>query len=495
MKFKLPSSYTILFLIIVAVAALTWIVPAGEYDKVEGGKALIAGTYHTVPQNPQGLFEILKAPINGFLGTKRTSGAVEISLFILIMGGFLGVINRTGAMDAGIALTVRKCHGDAKMLMIMLMILCGLGGTTFGMAEECVAFLPLVLPIMLATRLDPIVGVACLLLGAKIGTLGSTVNPFATGVASEAIKISIASGMNWRLLIWVTNIGLATVYLYRYAVRVERNEANSLMADSLAAERAYWKGDTTPTEITSSQKTVLWLMAFTFLLMTVSLIPWDTINKSWTFFETANNAILGLPVIGPMLGKIPPLGTWEFREISLLFLFMAVVIGLVARLNEGEIVQSFLAGSRDLLGVSFIVAVARGIQVVMNDGFMTATVLHWGENALTGLSPAVFSVLTYIFYLPLSFLIPSTSGLAGATIPITGGLAQFAHVPAHVVVTAFQSASGIVNIITPTSGALMAGLALGRINYGVWLKFVMKLVVMLFVLDLVIIAAAATFSS
>ncbi len=493
MKFKLPSSYTILFLIIAVVAVLTWIVPAGEYDKVQGGKALIAGTYHSVKQNPQGLFEVLKAPINGFLGTKATSGAVEISLFILIIGGFLGVITKTGAMDAGIALTVRKCDGDATKLIPLLMLLTGLGGTTFGMSEECVAFLPLVLPIMLATRLDPIVGVACLLLGAKIGTLGSTVNPFATGVASEAIKISIASGMNWRILIWVTNVGLATIYLYRYAVRVEKNEANSLMADTLAADREYWKGTETSTGITGRQKAVLWLMGFTFLLMTVSLIPWDRFGVN--IFKVSNAWLLGLPVVGPVLGKVVMLGDWEFREISMLFLFMAVIIGFVARLSEEEIVKSFIAGARDLLGVSFIVAVARGIQVVMNDGYMTATVLHWGEQVLTGLSPAVFAVLTYLFYLPLGFLIPSTSGLAGATIPITGGLAQFANVPAHVVVTAFQSASGIVNLITPTSGALMAGLAMGRINYGTWLKFVMKLVIALFVIDLVIIAAAAMLSS
>ncbi|MGL6017608.1 MAG: YfcC family protein [Gibbsiella quercinecans] len=488
MNLKLPSSFTILFLIIIAISVMTWIIPAGHYDTVEGTNILKAGTYQTIAKNPQGLFEILMSPVRGF------SVSLGVVLFILIIGGFLGVIAKTGALDAGIASVVKNSEGNAKKLIPILFFIAAVGGSTYGFGEETVAFIPLILPVMIATRLDPLVGVATILLGSEIGILASTVNPFATGVASAAANISLGEGISWRLLIFVSNVAIAILYLYRYAQRVEKNKNNSLMIKTWDEDQQYWKKESDIEGMTKTQKIALMLMCITFVIMIVSIIPWDSLNNKWTFFITGK-AWLSHTFFGKIIGDIPALGTWYFNELSMLFFGMSIIIGLVARLSEKEIVESFIAGSKDLLGVALLVALAKGIQVVMDGGHITATILHWGEQALTGVSPAVFGIFVYLFYLPMYFFIPSTSGLAGATIGITSELSRFAGVAPHVVITAFQAASGLTSIITPTSGILMAGLAVGRINFGIWLKFVAKLVAMLFVLDMLIIAIAAHISA
>ena len=171
----------------------------------------------------------------------------------------------------------------------------------------------------------------------------------------------------------------------------------------------------------------------------------------------------------------------------MLFAVMGILIGVVYGLKEGKIVSTFLTGAADLLSVALICAVARGIQVIMNDGMITATILHWGEVGLQGLSPQVFIVLTYIFYLPMSFLIPSSSGLASATMGIMAPLGEFVNVKASLIVTAYQSASGVLNLVTPTSGIVMGALALGRVSLGTWWKFVGKLVISIVIASILLL--------
>lgn len=490
----MPSSYTILLLIIGIVAILSWVIPAGSYQTDLDGN-IIAGTYQVVERQPQGLWDVFMAPIKGMIGAEGTPGAVQVSIFILCIGGFLGVVNKTNAINAGIAHIVKRNKGREKLLIPILMAVFALGGTSFGLAEETMAFYPLIIPVMLAVGFDTIVAVAVVLLGAGIGVLASTVNPFATGVASQTLGITPGDGIIWRLLLLFSLYIITVFYIYRYATKIENDPSKSLMSEAPAETLLEPEAGDAEQVITKQQKRVLFLFVLTFLIMIVSLVPWSSINENWTFFESLHNWLTALPLSTFIFGRnSAPLGTWYFEEITMLFLVMAIIVGLVARMREGEIVANFFEGARDLLGVALVVGVARGIQVVMNEGMITATVLHFGEQRLAGLSPVLFSIFTYIFYIPMSFLIPSTSGLAAATMGIMGPLGDFVGVPAHVIVTAYESASGIVNLVTPTSGVVMGALAIGGIELPTWWKFVGKLVGIIFVVTCLVLALAVMFS-
>ena len=490
-KFTMPTSYTVLFFIIVAIAILTWLIPSGAYETTKAGN-IIAGTYHQTASHPQGIWDVFMAPIRGMLGTETTPGAMEISFFIIVIGGFLGVITKTGALDAGISSVVKNNKGREKRLIPILMILFALGGTSFGMAEETMAFYPLLIPVMIAVGFDSIVAVGIVLIGSQIGCLASTTNPFATGVASQALGISPGDGIIWRILLLVVTLSAGIIYVYRYASKIEKNPEASLMYHQREADLEHFKINENMESITPKQKKVLTLFILTFVIMIFGLIPWSSINPKWTIFETFNTWLTNLPLLGALIGKdIAPFGTWYFTEITMLMFLMAVIIGIVYRMKEEDFVSTFISGAGELLGVALICAIARGIQVVMNDGMITATVLHWGEQGLSGLSSVVFIVLTFIFYIPMSFLIPSTSGLAAATMGIIGPMGNFAGVPEHLVVTAYQAGSGIVNLITPTSGVVMGGLALARVDLTIWLKFMVKLIVILFILTCIVLGIAA----
>ncbi|MDE1548252.1 YfcC family protein [Jeotgalibaca caeni] len=487
-RWKMPSAYTVLLGIILVVAVLSWIIPAGTYETDPDG-TIIAGTYQVVERNPQGLLDVFMAPIKGMIGTETTPGAIEVSLFILFIGGFLGVVSQTKALNAGITQIVKRNKGKEKMLIPILMAVFLLGGTTFGMAEETMAFYPLIIPVMVAVGFDVIVAIAVVLLGSGIGVLASTVNPFATGVASQTLGITPGDGIFWRLLLLGVLYLVAVFYVYRYAAKVKTDPTSSLMHGIETEELDDPTSASEVSSITKQQKRVLGLFIFTFLLMVIGLIPWSSINENWTFFETFHQWLISIPFSQAILGQqSAPLGTWYFEEITLLFFVMSIVVGLVARLSEKEIVSHFFEGARDFLGVALVVGVARGIQVVMNEGMITATVLHWGEQSLAGLSPVLFIIFTYIFYLPMAILIPSTSGLAAATIGIMGPLGEFVGVPDHLVITAYQSASGLVNLITPTSGVVMGALALGNIPLTKWWKFTGKLVAVIFIVTCIVLS-------
>ncbi|MXQ49412.1 YfcC family protein [Streptococcus pneumoniae] len=490
-KFKIPSSYTVLFIISAIMAVLTWFIPAGSYDTSETG-AVISGTYKTVESNPQGIFDVLMAPVRGMLGVEGTDGAIQVSFFILMVGGFLGVVNKTGALDTGIASVVRKNKGREKLLIFILMPLFALGGTTYGMGEETMAFYPLLIPVMMAVGFDSIVAIAIILIGSQIGCLASTINPFATGVASDAAGISIADGIIWRVIQWITLVGMSTWFVYSYATKIEKDPKKSLVADKIDEHKEFFKLQHAGEELTKRQSKVLVVFTLTFMIMILSLIPWEDFNI--TFFSNINIFLTKLPGIGTVLGKnMEAFGTWYFPEITMLFIMMAVLVAFVFKMSEDDFFASFLSGAGEFLGVAIICAIARGIQVIMNSGMITATILHWGETGLSGLSSQVFIILAYIFYLPMSFLIPSTSGLAGATMGIMAPLGQFSNVPSHLVITAFQSASGVLNMISPTSAIVMGALAIGRVDLTTWWKFIAKFIVVVMLTSVLLLVVATFF--
>lgn len=492
--FKLPSSYTILMFIIAFMAVMTWIIPAGQYQVDEAGR-LVAGTYEKVAQNPQGIYDVFMAPVRAMLGHGATEAAINVAFFIIMVGAFLGVVNETGALDVGIASIVKRFKGREKMLIYILMPLFALGGSTYGMGEETMAFFPLLVPVMMAVGFDSITGVAIILLGSQIGCLASTVNPFATVVASDAAGVSVADGMIWRLVFFVVILAMGVLFVANYAEKVKNDPTKSLVYKQREADMQHFNVTATQevnAELSPAQKRVLWVFVLTFVLMICSFIPWEDLGV--TIFTQFNDWLIGLPFIGQVIGSsTAALGTWYFPEGAMLFGIAGIVVGLVYGMSEERLVKSFMFGAADIFSVALICAIARGIQVIMNDGMITATILHMGEEGLQGLSSQVFIILTYLFYLPMSFLIPSSSGLAGASMGIMAPLGEFVNVPASLVITAFQAASGLLNLVAPTSGIVMGALALGRVEIGTWYKFVGKLIVGIMIASIAILVIATFF--
>ena len=458
-KIRMPTAYTILFLLLVLVAAATWVIPAGAYERAGEEDAPVAGTYHEVERQPQGPGDVILASFQGFYD------AVDVALFILMVGGFLGVVMKTGAIDAGVSNVVRILNGREIWLIPVLMLMFSLGGTSFGMWEETMAFYPLLIPVFLAAGYDPLVGIAVVLRGSGAGVLASTVNPFATGIASGFAGVSLGDGLVTRLLMLAVFDAAAIWYVMAYARRVRAHPEKSLVA-GISRLASPPKGGDTPA-LTFRRKVTLALFAGVFLVMIYAVIPFDEI---------------GVP--------IPTLGWW-FPELSGLFLAGGVVIGLAYGLREQELADAFVSGAADLVGVGLIIGISRGITVLMDGGRITDTVLYWGEQALQGAGSVSFILLVYLIYLPLSILIPSSSGLATLSIPILAPLSQFAGIGGELIVTAFQSASGLVNIVTPTAAVVMGGLALGDVPFDRWIRFVWKLILIFFALTIGFLAVSA----
>jgi uncharacterized ion transporter superfamily protein YfcC len=480
--FSLPSAYTILFLLIVIVAFLTWIIPAGAYDVDANGEP-IPGSYHSVPANPQRIVvDSLLAPINGLYGIKGEDGsisvwntgelfgAIDVALFILVIGGFLGVTMSTGAIQAGIAGIVTRLRGRESWMIPILMTVFAIGGSTFGMAEESLAFYALILTVMIAAGYDALVAASMLLLGCGIGVLGSTINPFATGIASGFAGVSIEEGIVGRLIILVVGTIIGIVFVMRYAKRVKLDPSRSLVLEQKSANEAQFRSDpgagASGAALTGRQKGVLVLFILAFAVMIYGVIPWTDLG-------------VGLPTLW-----------WWFPEMTASFLLFTILIAIVGRMSESGFTSTFVDGARDLLGVALIIGIARGITVIMTNGLITDTVLNAAEQAVAGLGGVAFINLMYVLFLPLSFLIPSSSGLATVAMPIMAPLASFAHVPAQLVVTAYQSANGLVNLITPTSAVVMGGLAIARVPYGTWLRFVWPVLLALAILTVVVLSGA-----
>jgi uncharacterized ion transporter superfamily protein YfcC len=482
--FALPSAYTILFALIVVAAIATWIIPAGTYDLNADGEP-VPGTYHEVEQKPARiLVDSLTAPINGMYGIEDEKGninyynsgtlfgAIDVALFILVIGGFLGVTMKTGAIQAGIGRLVERLAGRERLMIPALMIVFALGGTTYGMAEESLAFYALVITVLIAAGYDALTGAAVVLLGCGIGVLGSTINPFATGIASGFAGVSISDGLAGRLVILIVGLAVGIYFVLRYADRVKADPSKSVVYDMRAENEARFRAEAEggAIELTGTHKIILVMFGLAFLVMMYGVIPWEDMG-------------IGLPT-----------WWWWFPEMTASFLLFAIIVGLIARMGEGVFTGTFVDGARDLLGVALIIGIARGITVIMNNGEITDTVLSWCERALGDVGESAFAIVMFLLFLPLSFLIPSSSGLATVAMPIMAPLATFVNVPEELVVTAYQSASGLMNLFIPTSAVVMGGLAIARVPYDRYLRWVWPLLAMLAALCIVVIGVGAALS-
>lgn len=463
---RFPSAYTILFLLIIFVAALSWIIPAGSYDRAMnesvGREIAVAGTYKTVESNPQGFFDVMLAPVAGFYDPDSyAAGAIDVALFVLFIGGFLGVVNATGSIDTGIRSAMRKLEGREIWMIPIMMSLFAIGGTTYGMAEETLAFYGILVPVMIAAGYDAVTGVAIILIGAGIGVLGSTINPFATVIAANSAGIAFTDGIYLRSIIALGGLAISAAYVMRYAKRVKQDPTRSVVAKQAEAHRKLFLKETESDQqvdtLTSTQQIVLVIFVLTFVVMI-----WGVSSQGW-----------------------------YMARMSALFLGAAIVVGLIARMGEKKLTGNFVDGARELLGVALIIGLARGIVVIMEQGLIADSILHSAEESLGGLSQLAFINLMFWIEVGMSFFVPSSSGLAVLSMPILAPLADFAGVGRDLVVTAYQSANGLVNLINPTFAVVIGGLAIGRVSYDRWLVFVWPLLLILTVFITAAISIAA----
>lgn len=481
-KRGMPSSFTILLALLAIVAVITVIVSG-----TSGGAVTAAR-----------LSDFCTAPIKGF------ADALPVCLFVMILGGFLGMMTETGALDNGIAVLVQKLKGNEIMLIPVLMLIFSLGGTTYGMCEETVPFYALLAATMMAAGFDPMVGAATVLLGAGCGCLGSTVNPFAVGAAVDAltgvgieVNQSIIIGLG--AVLWIVTTGMSIFFVMNYAKKVKADKGSTIlsMQELKDAEEAHGKAASEvhkEVKLTGRQKGVLIAFAFTFVVMIVGFIPLADLNEGVAnFFDAGavydadgNAVVQGWSALITGL----PIGQWYFDEASTWFFLMAVLIGIIGGLSEKQIVNTFITGAADMMSVVLVIALARGISVLMANTGLDVYVLDAAANALAGLSGVIFAPMSFLVYFGLSFLIPSTSGMATVSMPIMGPLAVKLGFSPEVMVMIFSAAIGVVNLFTPTSGAIMGGLALAKIEWTTWLKFALKLIVALSVVCAIILTVA-----
>lgn len=481
-KRGMPSSFTILLALLAIVAVITVIVSG-----TSGGAVTAAR-----------LSDFCTAPILGF------ADALPVCLFVMILGGFLGMMTETGALDNGIAVLVQKLKGNEIMLIPVLMLIFSLGGTTYGMCEETVPFYALLAATMMAAGFDPMVGAATVLLGAGCGCLGSTVNPFAVGAAVDAltgvgieVNQSIIIGLG--AVLWIVTTAMSIFFVMNYAKKVKADKGSTIlsMQELKDAEEAHGKAASEvhkEVKLTGRQKGVLIAFAFTFVVMIVGFIPLADLNEGVAnFFDAGavydadgNVVVQGWSALITGL----PIGQWYFDEASTWFFLMAVLIGIIGGLSEKQIVNTFITGAADMMSVVLVIALARGISVLMANTGLDVFVLDAAANALAGLSGVIFAPMSFLVYFGLSFLIPSTSGMATVSMPIMGPLAVKLGFSPEVMVMIFSAAIGVVNLFTPTSGAIMGGLALAKIEWTTWLKFALKLIVALSVVCAVILTVA-----
>jgi uncharacterized ion transporter superfamily protein YfcC len=533
-KFRFPTAFTVLAAVLFLVWIASFFVPAGTY-KLDADGSPTPGTYHHLPScdapaatapslnvdspaesgqapadaeaapgatvgeaglpcvdtafafrfkqlwdaSPNGLYGVESA--KGFVGPWEEGflyGSAAIFFFVLSVGAFITVTMKTEAIQTGIGRLALRFRHSGSVLIAILMAVFALGGTSYGMWEETLGFFVLLVPLALALGYDRMVAAAIIFLGAGAGVIASTVNPFATGVASDSAGITIGDGIGLRIAMWFVLVALAIGYVIRYARRVKLDSTASVVgvSPSDAADAESLISDVPP--LTGRQKLVLALFAGTFLVMIYGFIPW---NDLWQ----------------EGFGKNFPLPTFAdfyFPEAAVLFLLMAVVVGLIARLGEEGTVSTIVAGAADFLGAGLIIVLARGITVVMKNAYMTDTVLHWMEGAVSGRSAGVFGVIAFIVNLPIAFLVPSSSGHAALVMPILAPLADFAGVSRATVVTAFQSASGLVNLVTPTSAVIMGGLALSKVGYDRYIRFVWLYALAVFVICCMFVGISAAAS-
>ena len=471
------SAFTIILILTFVLAIVTHLLPVARFD----GEALIDGSGVVGAT----LSQTLLAPILGFVD------AIDICLFILILGAFLKVVTKTGALETGIEVLIKKLKGKELILIPILMFIFSIGGTTYGMLEETVGFYAILSVAMVAAGMDTIVASAIVLLGAGSGVLGSTINPFAVGAAIDALPASISVNqgviIGVGVCLWLTTYLIAMLFVVSYAKKLIAKKGSTFLSlqEQKDMEETYAPKDDNNKKVaklSGGQKVTLWLFLFTFVVMIIGFIPWGSFGV--TVFE---GGILG-KIFGGLTGL--PLGEWYFQESTLWFLIMTIIIGVVNGMSEHEFVDTFVDGADDMVGVILVVAIARGASVLMTQTYLDNYIIFNAAKGLSNVPKVVFAPLNYILHTGLSVLVPSSSGLASLSTPIMGPLANSVGYSVEVTIMEMVAANGLVNLFTPTCGAIMGGLELAKVDYTTWLKWVGKVIVCIALVNIIILTVA-----
>jgi uncharacterized ion transporter superfamily protein YfcC len=506
--FKFPGAVTTLAIVTVLVWVAALFIPAGRYQTDADGSP-IPGTFAQVPSPlsfSETVEQLVLAPINGVYGLRspvakivdtetvgRIFGQVGIIVFIMAIGAFISVSFATKALEVAVAALAHRLRDKGWLLIAAVMVLFSLLGSTMGFSVETLGFYALFIPLVAALGYDRMVTAAMIIIGALIGVMGSTVNPFSIGVAANEAGVSLGQGLGLRIVLWVVLTAMSVGWVLRYAAKVRNDPSASLVgwdepvaADGSSAEASSEQPAVHP-QLTRTQKRVLAITALAFGLMIFSVIPWSSVlgGRAAPADYFVEHAVAGAQ---PFWFEL----NWWFPQLAMLFILASVAVGFVARLGEKETVRLIAAGASDMMGPALVVVLAGGVSVIMNNTQTLDTILHSMETAVSGASAAVFVMLTILVNIPLAALIPSSSGHGALAMPLLAPLADFAQVSRASTITAWIMGHGLALLVSPTSVVLVGGLAIAKVGYDKYLRFVWPLVLALFVVSTLIIGAAAS---
>ena len=432
-KLKVPNTYVIIAVIIALCAVLTWFVPGGQYVKADDGTL----SYESVDAVPQ-TWQVLSAVYHGFV---KQAGII---VFILVVGGAFWLLNATGAVEAGIQRFIVRIGKRDILVLVALTVLFSLAGAVFGMSEETIPFVGIVVPLVVSMGYDAFMGMLVVYVASNVGFSSAFLNPFTVGIAQGMADLPLFSGMGYRIFCWAFLTILMVVFVCFYAKRTRKEPAVILSASEELV-----------TPLTKRQSWILVVLLLTVIALIVGVTCWD----------------------------------WYMPEITGLFLGMGIVCGIIAGFSANKIADELLAGARDILSAALVVGFASGIIVILQDGKVVDSILHGMQEGLDGSSPAASLSAMYGIQALINFVIPSATAKAAITIPIMAPFADMVGVSRQAMVLAFQFGDGFTNMVTPTSGVLVAALAMARIPYAKWVKWVWKGVAVLLVLGFLLLLA------
>ncbi len=453
-KLKVPNTYLLIFSLLILIAALTWIIPGGEFERkvIDRREVVVQNSFNFVENKPQGIIELFIAPLKGF------QEAALIIGFILLVGGSFNVLAKTEAINSLIHKLART-HKDSKFLqrffIPILMLMFSLGGATFGMNEEIIPFVLIIVPISLALGYDSIVGVAIPLVGAHVGFASAFLNPFNVGIAQEIAEVPLFSGIEYRLVSWVISTLVSILFLYWYISKLNKNPKISPTFHQDEERRKNEHFDDIyqiEAKLSTKQKSVLFVFLFSLLLIVFGVIKLS----------------------------------WYIEEISAAFLIMGIVVGIIGGLKIDEFTKSFIDGAKDLVGTALIVALARATLVISRDGQIIDTVLYGLSPYIQSSSPIFASQKMFLVQAVINFFVHSGSGQAALTMPIMSPLADLAGVSRQTAILAFQFGE-YTNIIIPTSAVTMGALSMAKVPWEKWAKWVIPLQLILMLLGLILL--------
>ena len=471
-KIKL-NTFAIILAIVGVVAVMTWIVPSGAYDKMEvdGRQIVVAGTYHSVPANPQGLFDVLKAPVQGF------SNTAEVIVFLLFIGGVLSVVEKTGAIAAGIqaASAFFQRRPNLRFLFIPLGIITfSLCGATFGMCEEALIFIPIFIPLALSLGYDSALGTAIPFIGAGVGFAAAFTNPFTVGIAQGIAQVPLYSGLGYRLIIWAICTCVVITWLSFYARKIRKNPQASLTYEFDIEKRKELKLNKEETHITRRQKWVL----LAFGLGMVGLIIGVLKPQICSFIK-------GMWGIDLMQMLHLEASGWYITEIAALFLGVGFLCGILGRMKMSQFNDAFFDGVRGMAEIAVLLCFAQTIVIIANNGHILDTMLNWMSSGIKHLHPVCASWAAMMLQTVIDFFIPSGSGKAVLTMPILAPLADLIGITRQTMVLAFQLGGSWLNMVIPTDPVTIAAIGFARIAYGKWLKWMLPLLLLMYVLSFI----------